>query len=62
VGRPFGTPEDIRAAVREAIEAFGNFNGGVMLHGEIGQDVPFENIEALYAAFYEYGEYPLGWV
>jgi uroporphyrinogen decarboxylase len=59
---PFGTPEQVRAAVAEAIEAFGRFNGGVMLHGEIGQEVPFENIEALYSAFYELGEYPLDWL
>jgi uroporphyrinogen decarboxylase len=59
---PFGTPDDIRAAVREAMEAFGNHNGGIMLHGEVGQDVPFENIEALYSSFYEYGQYPLTWL
>ncbi len=59
---PFGTPEDVRAAVREAISAFGRFNGGVLLHGEVGMDVPFENIEALYSAFYEFGTYPLSWL
>ena len=59
---PFGTPEGIREAVKEAIEVFGNFNGGCLLHGEVGPDVPFENIEALYSAFYEYGEYPLTWL
>ncbi len=59
---PFGTPEQIVSAVKEAIEVFGNFNGGVMLHGEVGPEVPFENIEALYSAFYEYGNYPLGWL
>jgi len=59
---PFGTPDDVVNAVKEAIEAFGTFNGGVMLHGEVGQEVPFENIEALYSAFYEYGTYPLDWL
>ncbi|MBI2297950.1 MAG: hypothetical protein HYU66_03185 [Armatimonadetes bacterium] len=59
---PFGTPDDVRAAVREAMECFGRFNGGIMLHGEIGPNVPFENIEALYSAFYEYGTYPLKWL
>lgn len=59
---PFGTPEQIREAVREAVAAFGRFNGGVMLHGEVGQDVPLENIEALWSAFYEYGAYPLEWL
>ena len=59
---PFGTPEQIVEAVKEAIEVFGNYNGGVMLHGEVGQDVPFENIEALYSSFYKYGQYPLTWL
>lgn len=59
---PFGTPEQIEEAVREAIEVFGNFNGGCILHGEVGQEVPFENIEALYRAFYRFGRYPLQWL
>lgn len=59
---PFGTPEQIEAAVKEAIEAFGSFNGGCMLHGEVGQEVPFANIEALYSSFYRYGRYPLEWL
>ena len=50
------------AAVQEALAAFGSFNGGVILHGEIGPDVPFENIEALYLSFYKYGQYPLTWL
>ena len=59
---PYGTPEDCVEAVKEAIEVFGNFNGGVILHGEVGQEVPCENIEAMYAACYEYGKYPLEWL
>ena len=59
---PFGTPDDVRAAVREVMECFGRSNGGVMLHGEIGPHVPYDNIEALYAAFAEYGQYPLTWL
>jgi len=59
---PYGTPEDVINAVKEAIAVFGSYNGGVILHGEVGQDVPFENIEALYSAFYEYGQYPLNWL
>lgn len=59
---PFGTPQSIEAAVQEAVEAYGAHDGGCILHGEIGQDVPFENIEALYAAFYRFGRYPLEWL
>ena len=51
--------KDVRAAVKEAMEAFSTDAGGIMLHGEVGQEVPFENIQALYEAFYEYGQYPL---
>ncbi|MFP4248840.1 MAG: uroporphyrinogen decarboxylase family protein [Armatimonadota bacterium] len=56
---PFGTPEQIEEAVKTAIRAFATEDGGCMLHGEVGQEVPFENIEALYSAFYEHGRYPL---
>ena len=59
---PWGTPEQVEDKAKEAIAAFGNFNGGVMLHGEIGPEVPFENIEALYSSFYKYGGYPLTWL
>ena len=59
---PYGNPEEVEEAVKEAVVAFGSFNGGVILHGEVGQDVPLENIEALYSAFYEYGRYPLTWL
>jgi len=59
---PFGTPSQIEEAVKEAVEVFGNYNGGVLLHGEVGPDVPFENIEALYSSFYRYGKYPLEWI
>ncbi len=59
---PTGTPAQVVEAVREVIEVFGNYNGGVILHGEVGPEVPYENIEAMYAAFYEFGEYPLTWL
>jgi uroporphyrinogen decarboxylase len=58
---PFGTAQEIEDAVKEAISAFGTHNGGIILHGEVGPEVPFENVEALYAAFYRYGRYPLAW-
>jgi len=54
---PHGTPETIREAVAEAMDSFGRFNGGILLHGEIGPQVPFENIVALYEAFDELGRY-----
>lgn len=59
---PGGTVEEIKEHVKRVIRAFGQFNGGLILHGEIGPDVPLENIKAMYAAFEEYGKYPLTWL
>ncbi len=59
---PHGTAEEITEHVKQVIAAVGRFNGGLILHGEIGPDVPLENIKAMYAAFREYGEYPLTWL
>jgi uroporphyrinogen decarboxylase len=56
---PYGTPEEVVAAVKEAVAAFARPDGGIILHGEIGPEVPLENIEALYSSFYRYGTYPL---
>ncbi len=39
-----------------------NMRPGVILHGEIAPEVPFENIEALYSAFDEYRRYPFTWI
>lgn len=59
---PHGTPDEITEHVKRVIAAFGRFNGGLILHGEIGPDVPLENVKAMYAAFREYGQYPLQWL
>jgi uroporphyrinogen decarboxylase len=44
---PYGTPEDVRAAVRADIEAFGSGRGGYIGRGEVAGDLPLENIIAL---------------
>jgi hypothetical protein len=44
---PLGKCEDLRAAVRADVDTFGQFNGGVILRGEIAGDVPLENVEAM---------------
>ncbi len=59
---PFGTPAGVVDGVQRAIAAFGAHDGGVILHGEAGPEVPLENIEAMYAAFYRLGTYPLTWL
>lgn len=58
---PRGTPDEIVAHVKEIVELFGSFDGGLVLHGEVGPDVPFENVHALYHAMEDYGQYPLAW-
>jgi uroporphyrinogen decarboxylase len=52
---PFGTPEDVRAAVRADVEAFGGPDGGYIGRGEVAGDVPLENVAAMFDAFVRYG-------
>jgi len=54
---PFGSPEDVKEEVRRTFEACGTARGGIIACGEIGPDVPLENIRAMYAGFEEYGRY-----
>jgi hypothetical protein len=55
---PFGNPESIRQQVKERIEIFGR-NGGFVFNTihNIQEDVPVENLLAMYAAVKEYGQY-----
>ncbi len=59
---PFGTPDDVREHVKDTIALFGRFDGGLILHGEVGPEVPLENVMALVQAFCDYGRYPLDWL
>jgi len=59
---PTGSAEQIVEHVKEIIAAFGSHDGGLILHGEVGPEVPFENIKALYEAYREWGSYPLDWI
>jgi uroporphyrinogen decarboxylase len=52
---PYGRPEDVRAAVRADIEAFGGLHGGYIGRGEVAGDVPLENVEALFDEITRYG-------
>ena len=54
---PHGTPEEVSAHVREIIDCFKHPDGGLILHGEVELGVPFENYEAMYKSFAEYGGY-----
>jgi hypothetical protein len=51
---PFATPQAIDDHVREAVEVLGAPDGGLWLKAEIGEDVPLENIEAIFNALDTY--------
>jgi hypothetical protein len=57
---PFGSPQEVRAEVRERIRAFGAGGGFVFnaVHN-IQALVPAENVLAMYRTAREYGRYPL---
>ena len=54
---PFGSPTEVQEEVHRTFEACGSPDGGIIACGEIGPDVPLDNIRAMYAAFREYGVY-----
>lgn len=51
---PFGSPDDVRKHTLEIIETFGKYNGGYIGEGEVGPDVPLENVEVMLSTFYAY--------
>ena len=51
---PVGTPAEIDAHVREAVEKLGSPAGGLWLKAEINYEVPLENIEAICTALEKY--------
>ena len=44
---PYGTPQEVRAAVRADIAAFDGLHGGYIGRGEVAGDVPLENTVAM---------------
>jgi hypothetical protein len=54
---PFATPDAIDAHVAECVSALSTPAGGLWLKAEIGEDVPLEVAEALFAAMERHG----GW-
>lgn len=50
---PFGTPEEVRAAVRRVRRALDDGTGGVIAQCEWGLRDPFENVAAVYEAWME---------
>ncbi len=55
---PFGTPDDVRACVKERIETVG-YDGGLLIAPThvLEPEVPWENVMALHEAIQEYGNY-----
>ena len=54
---PLGTPDEVREHVRHNMEIFGGGDGGYVftqVHN-IQQDVPVENVEAMFAAARDFG-------
>ena len=54
---PFGSSDDVRAAVRRDIDRFGRFDGGYIARAEAAGDVPLENMVAVYEEAVAYGTY-----
>ncbi|MBM3311959.1 MAG: hypothetical protein FJY80_10670, partial [Candidatus Aminicenantes bacterium] len=52
---PFGTPDAVSDEVQRTFEACGTAEGGLIACGEVGPDVPLENVRAMYEAFRRYG-------
>ena len=50
---PFGTPAEVRAAVRRVRAALDDSSGGVIAQCEWGKDNPYENVRAVYQAWME---------
>jgi hypothetical protein len=55
---PFGSRSEVKEAVHRTFESCGTPQGGIIACGEVGPDVPLDNIRAMYEAFREYGGYP----
>lgn len=51
---PFATPARVKEYVFELFDALGTPEGGIVACGEVIEDVPLENIRAMYEAFLEY--------
>ncbi len=50
----FASPAQVKEEVFQTFEAGGTSQGGIIACGEIGPDVPLDNIRAMYEAFREY--------
>ncbi len=51
---PYGTPAEVKQHIRTLFEALGTSQGGIVACGDVFEDVPLENIAAMYEAFLEF--------
>ena len=51
---PFVSPSEVKEYVFRLFHDLGTSDGGIIACGEISEDVPLENIRAMYEAFAEY--------
>lgn len=51
---PFVSQDNVKAYVWELFHDLGTADGGIVACGEISEDVPLQNIEAMYEAFVEF--------
>ena len=51
---PFASPDGIRRHIIKMFDALGTSNGGIVACGDISEDVPLANVEAIYATFLDY--------
>lgn len=51
---PFVSPAEVKRYVRNLFETIGTPDGGIIACGEVIEDVPLENIAAMYEAFLEF--------
>ena len=54
---PFCTPADIDDHVHEAVDRLGSPEGGLWLNAEINDDIPMENVAAIFKAVEKYRSY-----
>ena len=51
---PFASPSEVKEFIHRLFDTLGTAEGGIVACGEISEDVPLENIRAMYKAFVEY--------
>ena len=51
---PYASPNRVKEHIFEVFDALGTSDGGIVACGEISEDVPLDNIRAMYEAFMEY--------